>query len=45
MKTDLESNTVLFFQVDHNHKDLGSGWEALTVVMQKVLQQVEIPEK
>lgn len=32
-------------KIDQNHKDLGSGWEALMVVMQKVLQQVEIPDK
>jgi len=46
MTTVLESNPALFFlQIDQNHKDLGSGWEALMVVMQKVLQQVEIPDK
>lgn len=32
-------------RVDHNHRDLGSGWEALRSVMQKVLQQLDKPDK
>ena len=39
MTTVLESTTSLFFyRFDHNHKDLGSGWEALMVVMTTVLE-------